>query len=193
MILGSRVYAVCCLQGIAFFFPPNHHGFLDFLTKQSYSVYPWICPDWWSDPAWHICQCHNAAFSIYGQCHRTPLRSVNGVIWLAPCLLGKKNLKKISPITFFHVFTDSPPFVWHNRICVGRLCLSLPIKTSFLILSRLTAWKAYGYWKTEVNTPMFDIIWRDGLLYFFAIFSMNVANVIIFSTLSPIVRLINLA
>jgi len=57
----------------------------------------------------------------------------------------------------------------------------------------LTAWKAYGYWKKEVNTPLFDIIWRDGLLYFFAILFMNVINVIIFSTASPVLRVVNLA
>jgi len=56
----------------------------------------------------------------------------------------------------------------------------------------LTAWKAYGYWKEEVDTPLFSIIWRDGLLYFFVIFSMNAANVIIFSTVPEGLRAVNL-
>jgi len=56
----------------------------------------------------------------------------------------------------------------------------------------LTVWKAYGYWKVEVNTPLFDIIWRDGLLYFFVIFTMNVANIIIFLTVPQSLRAVNL-
>ncbi|KAF8961452.1 hypothetical protein BDZ97DRAFT_1829383 [Flammula alnicola] len=56
----------------------------------------------------------------------------------------------------------------------------------------LTAWKAYEFWKREVNTPLFDIIWRDGLLYFFAIFSMNATNVIIFFAVPKTLRAINL-
>jgi len=56
----------------------------------------------------------------------------------------------------------------------------------------LTAWKAYGYWKVEVNTPLFDIMWRDGLLYFFVIFSMNAVNIIIFLTVPEGVRTVNL-
>jgi len=56
----------------------------------------------------------------------------------------------------------------------------------------LTAWKAYNFWKREVDTPLFNIIWRDGLLYFFVIFSMNAANVIIFLTVPEGLRAINL-
>ncbi|PPQ74889.1 hypothetical protein CVT26_011450 [Gymnopilus dilepis] len=55
-----------------------------------------------------------------------------------------------------------------------------------------TAWKAYQFWKTEIDTPLFDIIWRDGVLYFFAIFTMNAANVIIFLTVPEALRAINL-
>jgi hypothetical protein len=56
----------------------------------------------------------------------------------------------------------------------------------------LTAWKAYEFWKKEINTPLFNIIWRDGLLYFFAIFSMNLINVIVFLTVPKALRAINL-
>jgi len=56
----------------------------------------------------------------------------------------------------------------------------------------LTAWKAYGYWKEEVDTPLFNIIWRDGLLYFFVIFTVNAANVIIFLTVPQTLKAVNL-
>ncbi|KAF8884116.1 hypothetical protein BD779DRAFT_790822 [Infundibulicybe gibba] len=56
----------------------------------------------------------------------------------------------------------------------------------------LTAWRAYRYWKQEMETPLFNVIWRDGVLYFFAIFSMNVANVVIFLTVPKSLQAINL-
>jgi len=62
----------------------------------------------------------------------------------------------------------------------------------FLFLSRLTAWKAFDYWKKDVNTPLITVIWRDGVLYFFAIFSMNVVNVLIFLAAPQSLRAINL-
>jgi len=60
------------------------------------------------------------------------------------------------------------------------------------LFDRLTAWKAYNFWKKEINTPLFKIIWRDGLLYFFAIFSMKLINVIIFVTVPKGLRSVNL-
>ena len=95
-------------------------------------------------------------------------------------------------IFFFHasILAVNPPFLWHKHIPVGHpRPFHFPRKLHF---SRLTAWKAYGYWKEEVNTPLFDIIWRDGFLYFFVIFSMNAANVIIFSTVPEALRAFNL-
>jgi len=56
----------------------------------------------------------------------------------------------------------------------------------------LTAYKALEFWKHEFNTPLFTIIWRDGVLYFFAIFSMNLANVIIYLTVPVSLRTVNL-
>ncbi|PPQ84947.1 hypothetical protein CVT25_004460 [Psilocybe cyanescens] len=59
----------------------------------------------------------------------------------------------------------------------------------------LTAWRAYGLWKTQMNVGshgIFDIIWRDGLLYFFAIFSMNTVNVVVFLTTPRALRAVNL-
>jgi len=56
----------------------------------------------------------------------------------------------------------------------------------------LTAWKAFDYWKKDVNTPLITVIWRDGVLYFFAIFSMNVVNVLIFLAAPQSLRAINL-
>jgi hypothetical protein len=56
----------------------------------------------------------------------------------------------------------------------------------------LTACKAYHFWRSEIDTPLFDIIWRDGVLYFFGIFTMNAINVIIFLTAPKALRAINL-
>ena len=68
----------------------------------------------------------------------------------------------------------------------------LLILNSLIQLYRLTAWKAFEFWKKEINIPLFSVIWRDGLLYFFAIFSMNLINVIIFITVPNILRVVNL-
>ncbi|KAH9480082.1 hypothetical protein JR316_0006679 [Psilocybe cubensis] len=57
----------------------------------------------------------------------------------------------------------------------------------------LTAWKAHGLWREQLNTRLFDIIWHDGLLYFFAILTMNIVNVIIFLAAPPGIRDVNLA
>lgn len=56
----------------------------------------------------------------------------------------------------------------------------------------LTAYKAYEYWRREVNTALFDIIWRDGVLYFFAIFSMNLVNIGILTSAPQGLRAVNL-
>lgn len=56
----------------------------------------------------------------------------------------------------------------------------------------LTAWKAFEFWRREINTPLFSIIWRDGVLYFFAIFSMNVINIAIILTVPKVLRSVNL-
>ncbi|PPQ91274.1 hypothetical protein CVT25_006217 [Psilocybe cyanescens] len=57
----------------------------------------------------------------------------------------------------------------------------------------LTAWKAHSFWRTEMDTHLFDIIWRDGLLYFLAILVMNIVNVVLFLAGPKGVRTINLA
>ena len=104
----------------------------------------------------------------------------------------RKTIKDYLNNLFFMLLQVNPTFLRHKHILVGH---SRPfvfhgnfISTS----SRLTAWKAYGYWKEEVNTPLFNIIWRDGLLYFFVIFTMNAANVIILSTTPQALRAVNL-
>ena len=113
--------------------------------------------------------------------------------WLIAFWVRKNhNLKNILNNFFFLIFliTVNPSFLWYKHIPVGHpRPFHFPGKFHF---SRLTAWKAYGYWKKEVNTPLFDIIWRDGFLYFFVIFSMNAANVIIFSTVPEALRAFNL-
>jgi len=81
------------------------------------------------------------------------------------------------------------PLRFCAAFCNPLVC---PISKFFDPLYRLTAWKAYEFWKNEINTPLFNIIWRDGLLYFFAIFSMNLINVIVFLTVPKALRPINL-
>jgi hypothetical protein len=61
-----------------------------------------------------------------------------------------------------------------------------------MLYVRLTAWKSYDFWRKEVNTPLISVIWRDGILYFFVIFSMNVINLSIFLTTPKALRAINL-
>ncbi|KIJ99718.1 hypothetical protein K443DRAFT_623217 [Laccaria amethystina LaAM-08-1] len=56
----------------------------------------------------------------------------------------------------------------------------------------LTAYKAYEFWRREVNTALFDIIWRDGVLYFFAIFSMNLVNIGFLTSAPRGLRAVNL-
>ena len=69
---------------------------------------------------------------------------------------------------------------------------SILILNPLIQLYRVTAWKAFEFWKKEINAPLFNVIWHDGLLYFFAIFSMNLINVIIFLTVPNILRVVNL-
>jgi len=56
----------------------------------------------------------------------------------------------------------------------------------------LTAWKTFELWKNQVTTPLLDVIWKDGILYFFVTFSMNFANVVIFLKAPKALRTINL-
>ncbi|PPQ84153.1 hypothetical protein CVT25_002019, partial [Psilocybe cyanescens] len=56
----------------------------------------------------------------------------------------------------------------------------------------LTAWKAYSFWRKELHTHLFNIIWRDGLLYFLAILIMNILNVVLFLAAPNGIRTINL-
>jgi len=81
------------------------------------------------------------------------------------------------------------------HFCAVFCSFLLPCATakSFCLLYRLTAWKAYEFWKVEVNAPSrFNVIWRDGLVYFFAIFSMNLANIVIFIAAPETLRAVNL-
>lgn len=75
---------------------------------------------------------------------------------------------------------------------VNPLTFRLSTKNLIFTSTRLAAWKAYGYYKEEVSTPLFNIIWRNGLPYFFAIFAMNLINVIILSTVPKALRAVNL-
>jgi len=102
------------------------------------------------------------------------------------------------------ISTTSPPPPYEGPVATAPPCGAVMGPFGWLIsfwtiplfydtiVFLLTAWKAYGYWIKEVNTPLFDIMWRDGLLYFFTIFSMNLTNVVIFLTVPPALRAVNL-
>ncbi|PPQ83799.1 hypothetical protein CVT25_001018, partial [Psilocybe cyanescens] len=80
------------------------------------------------------------------------------------------------------------PFGWLITIWI----LPLLFDTVTLLL---TAWRAYGLWKTQTKAGthgLSDIIWRDGLLFFFFIFSMNTVNVVVFLTTPRALHTVNL-
>lgn len=56
----------------------------------------------------------------------------------------------------------------------------------------MTAYKSFEYWRMEVTTPMLTILFRDGLIYFTAIFAMNLLNVVLFTTMPPALQAVNL-
>lgn len=56
----------------------------------------------------------------------------------------------------------------------------------------LTAYKSWSFWRLEVKTPMLTVLFRDGLVYFTAIFVMNLLNVVLFTTMPPTLQAINL-
>ncbi|GLB34155.1 hypothetical protein LshimejAT787_0110390 [Lyophyllum shimeji] len=60
--------------------------------------------------------------------------------------------------------------------------------TTFL----LTLYKTVGYWRTRVDSPTLAVLFRDGLVYFAAIFTMNLVNVVLFVTQNTTLQAANL-
>jgi len=60
--------------------------------------------------------------------------------------------------------------------------------TTFL----LTLYKTVGYWRTRVDSPTLAVLFRDGLSYFTAIFTMNLVNVVLFVTQNTTLQAANL-
>ncbi|KAF8643352.1 hypothetical protein AX16_009081 [Volvariella volvacea WC 439] len=56
----------------------------------------------------------------------------------------------------------------------------------------LTLYKSISYWRTQVESPTLALLFRDGLIYFAAIFTMNFLNVILFVTQNETLQAINL-
>lgn len=56
----------------------------------------------------------------------------------------------------------------------------------------LTFYKSYTFWKAESKSPTISVLFRDGLVYFAAIFSMNLINVILFVTQDTTLQAVNL-
>jgi len=56
----------------------------------------------------------------------------------------------------------------------------------------LTLFKAVSLWRNETKSPTLSLLFRDGLVYFAAIFSMNLINVILFVTQSTTLQAVNL-
>ena len=117
---------------------------------------------------------------------RPPCGSVMGSFgWLVAFWVRSSQLEQAyTELPYTDVrWLDYSIILWCPCIFV-RPCVFLIYPTSKLFdpSYRLTAWKSYEFWKNEFNTPLFKIIWRDGLLYFFVIFSMKLINVILFLT-----------
>lgn len=56
----------------------------------------------------------------------------------------------------------------------------------------MTLYKSMEHWRNKVTSSTLAILFRDGLVYFAAIFTMNLLNVILFVTQSPTLQAINL-
>ncbi|TFK35973.1 hypothetical protein BDQ12DRAFT_737250 [Crucibulum laeve] len=56
----------------------------------------------------------------------------------------------------------------------------------------LTLWKSFEHWRNQVSSSTLSLLFRDGLIYFTAIFTMNVINVVLFVTQRPSLQAINL-
>lgn len=56
----------------------------------------------------------------------------------------------------------------------------------------MTLYKSVEHWRNQVESSTLAILFRDGLVYFAAIFSMNLINVVLFVTQSPTLQAINL-
>ena len=54
------------------------------------------------------------------------------------------------------------------------------------------ACKTCEYWRKAANTPLVSVIWRDGVLYFLAVFSMHLSNFWIFLIAPKRLRDVNL-
>ncbi|KAG6850647.1 hypothetical protein H0H93_010840, partial [Arthromyces matolae] len=56
----------------------------------------------------------------------------------------------------------------------------------------LTLYKSIQHWRNEVKSATLSLLFRDGLVYFAAIFSMNLINVVLFVTQDETLQAINL-
>ncbi|KAG6866106.1 hypothetical protein C0991_008413 [Blastosporella zonata] len=56
----------------------------------------------------------------------------------------------------------------------------------------LTLYKSIQHWRNEVKSTTLSLLFRDGLVYFAAIFSMNLINVVLFVTQDETLQAINL-
>ncbi|KAF5388050.1 hypothetical protein D9615_000702 [Tricholomella constricta] len=56
----------------------------------------------------------------------------------------------------------------------------------------LTLYETVGYWRSRSDSPILVVLFRDGLAYFAAIFSMNLVNVILFVTQNTTLQAANL-
>ncbi|RDB20003.1 hypothetical protein Hypma_012882 [Hypsizygus marmoreus] len=56
----------------------------------------------------------------------------------------------------------------------------------------MTLYKSIEHWQNYVSSSTLSLLFRDGLIYFAAIFSMNLINVVLFVTQSPSLQAVNL-
>jgi hypothetical protein len=76
---------------------------------------------------------------------------------------------------YIHLETEqSVPLLYDTLVflCVGsNIRASLLSPLTIPDPYSLTARKTYELWKKRVTTPLLDVIWKDGVLYFFVTFS----------------------
>ncbi|RDB20004.1 hypothetical protein Hypma_012883 [Hypsizygus marmoreus] len=76
-----------------------------------------------------------------------------------------------------------------TRWLVGFWTMPLVYDTVTFIL---TLYKTIEYWRQRIDSPILTLLFRDGLAYFAAIFTMNLVNVVLFVTQNTTLQAINL-
>ena len=112
-------------------------------------------------------------------------RVLGDVILNASCATGKSDTRRARTV---HTATLRHSHVYVRRPSQPDLAVSLGTERH----SRLMAFKTCEYWRKAANTPLVSVMWRDGVLYFLAVFSMHLSNFWIFLIAPKRLRDVNL-